>query len=493
MNTPSESRWARVTALFAEAAEIPRTERAAFLASACNDDPSIAQEVTSLLDAHDRASNQGFLEAPAAALDPTLLDDDGSALVGKRLGPYSIEEVIGRGGMGVVFRAEDTRLGRAVALKIVPPRLTTDEGLRERLRREARAAAALSHPAIATVFALEECDGQWVLASELVRGRTLREELADGPLPPDRLLATLRSVASALAAAHAAGIVHRDLKPENIRRATGGDIKVLDFGIARVTGSGPAERVRPHTATGLIVGTPGYMAPEQLQGIAADPRADVFAFGVLAYELATGRHPFGGGDAASLLSALLEGRTPLVAEAIAPAPLDAVVRRCLRARREERYGSAVDLLRDLERLDDPPHALVGAAGLRWWQVHQLAIGALHAAAVAALWPARHVFVAPWGAIVFYAALALATLSVTMRVNLWFTSRYQLSEVQSQRARVAIPVTISELLLDVVLIVAALRAASAEHVVGPLLLVFAIVSLVSLIVIEPATTRSAYRV
>jgi len=169
-----------------------------------------------------------------------------------------------------------------------------------------------------------------------------------------------------------------------------------------------------------------------------------------------------------------------------------VIRRCLRARRDERYASAVELLDDLGRIDSVETGTGATHGLRWWQVHQLAIAVLHTVAAAALWPARHSFPVPWGAVVFYVALACATVSVTLRSNLWFTSRYQFSQLHRQRRRVAISLSVSELILDVLLVIAAATAASAERVVAPLLLVLAIVSLISLLVIEPATTRAAYR-
>ena len=159
---------------------------------------------------------------------------------------------------------------------------------RERLTREARAAASLTHPSIATIYALEELDGSLYLVSELVRGQTLRDELARGPLPPERLLPTLIELASGLAAAHAAGIVHRDFKPENIVRCLDGRVKILDFGLARLAASEPRL-----TQTGTALGTPGYMPPEQLAGQDVDARTDVFAFGVVAWELATGVHPLG--------------------------------------------------------------------------------------------------------------------------------------------------------------------------------------------------------
>ena len=176
-----------------------------------------------------------FLEAPAWAVAADLMVDDEPSLVGRQVGSYKILEEIGRGGMGVVYAARDERLGRMVALKALPPEYTRDRRHRERLAREARAAAAFTHESIATVFALEEIDGELYIASELVQGETLRAELARGPFAPGRLIATLVEIASGLAAAHSRNIIHRDLKPENIIRRTDGHIKILDFGLARIT------------------------------------------------------------------------------------------------------------------------------------------------------------------------------------------------------------------------------------------------------------------
>jgi serine/threonine protein kinase len=201
--------------------------------------------------------------------------------------------------------------GRQVAIKVLTPEFTRDATRRERLTREARAAAALSHPAIATIFALEEIDGDLYIVSELVRGRTLRQELAGGPVPVERLMPTLIDIASALCAAHQQGIVHRDLKPENIVRREDGQIKILDFGLASVEGANKQTTTRL-TQSGIALGTPGYMAPEQVSGGPVDARTDLFAFGVLAWELATGEHPFGADHAALLarMADLMEGRVP---------------------------------------------------------------------------------------------------------------------------------------------------------------------------------------
>ena len=471
------NRWQRVGELLAQALERPVTERAAFVRGAAAGDASLEAELLSLIDAHERASTSGFLERPAAALDPSLLDEEPSRLVGRTIGPYVIRSEIGRGGMGVVFCAEDVRLGRSVALKAVAPELARDPRMRERLRREARAAAALSHPAIATVYALEELDGDLFIASEYVEGGTLREEVSRGPLAPAAALEAARTIAGALAAAHVRGIVHRDLKPDNIVRREDGQLKVMDFGLAREVHAQAAAAQTRLTVAGHAPGTPGYMAPEQLRGDPGDMRADVYAFGILMYELATGRHPYDDGDARVMLS---------------PAVLDRVVRRCLRVAAHERYASGIEVLAALtaagvhQSAEHEP-----SRALWWWQFHQLAVVALHAAMVAAVWPARHWFAPPWGTIVFYAALALETAAVTMRLHLWFSSRFQWDLLAVERRRVHWPLAALDLAFQALLLTVGLAAARVDAPTAPVFFVAAIASFLTLLLIEPATSKAAF--
>ncbi len=229
----NSDRWQAVNALFHAALEVDGPEREALLRTRAEADPELVEEVRSLLARHQPGAK--FLEAPAWAVAASLMADDAPSLVGKKVGSYQILEEIGRGGMGVVYAARDERLGRTVALKALPPEYTRDRRHRDRLAREARAAAAFTHESIATVFALEEIDGELYIASELVEGDTLRAELARGPVASDRLIATLVDIASGLSAAHRRNIIHRDLKPENLIRRTDGHIKILDFGLARIT------------------------------------------------------------------------------------------------------------------------------------------------------------------------------------------------------------------------------------------------------------------
>lgn len=485
-------RWKQVTDLFHAALERDASERAAFLASATTGDPDLRREVESLLAAH--SSSSGFLDTPAWGVAPELILGEDDSLVGRTIGPYRVLEEIGRGGMGLVYAAEDTRLGRQVALKALAPDYASDHARRERLRREARAAAALTHPSIATIYALEEIDGALYIVSELVRGRTLREELADGPLPPDRLRQTLTEIAEALAAAHAQGIVHRDLKPENVMRAADGRVKVLDFGLARSTDAEAEATMTQLTQAGQTVGTPGYMAPEQLSGGEIDARTDVFAFGILATELATGEHPFGP-DSASMLrrmTLLMEGKS-LSAPAGWSAPeLESVARRCLRAAPAERYASGEELLlaiREARGHAPAPAPVSNERSLWWWQFHQVAIAVTLAALPAIAWSIRQPIGAPWGSRVFFAALVLATVSISARMNLLFTSRVHRGGLPHQRSVVFPWVAFTDAALALLMIAAAFALEGQDAVAG-ITIALGTVILVSVAFIEPATTRAA---
>ncbi len=488
-------RWRQINDLFHDVLERDAPGRQQLLDAASASDPELAGEVRSLLAVHE--STAGFLDEPAWAVAPELiLDSPGTSLAGTQVGPYRIVREIGRGGMGIVYEAEDTRLRRMVALKALPAEYTQDPMRRERLTREAQAAAALTHPSIATIYALDELDGVLFLVAELVRGDTLRTELGRGPIAADRLLPTLLQIASGLAAAHDAGIVHRDLKPENIIRCGDGRVKILDFGVARMTDPGQVTHLRL-TQTGMAIGTPGYMAPEQLDGKDVDARADIFAFGVVAWELATGMHPFGT-SAAELLARmtdLLDGRPVTGVDALPIRGLDAILRRCLRQNPADRFTSGNDLLIALERLQTGtvPIAAVPATVDRgavwWWQFHQ----GLMAVVIASL-PVVTWFLRGWSATagprIFLAVLALSTISVTIRLNLLFTSRVRFAQVASQRARVYPAMAAAEAALGILLLVGAALVAGSNDGLAAVLVTLAVATVASLGIIEPATTAAA---
>ncbi len=279
---------------------------------------------------------------------------------GKKLGPYEVVASLGAGGMGEVYRARDPRLGREVAIKVLPQRLSSSPDFRARFEREARTLSRLNHPHICTLHDVGHDSGIDYLVMELIEGETLAARLEHGPLPIDRLLALAAQIAAALVEAHRAGLVHRDLKPSNLM-LTGSGVKLLDFGLARpaeplaAAGGAPSQAPTVHqplTTAGAIVGTFQYMAPEQIEGREADARTDVFALGCVLYEMATGSRPFSGGDGVAILASMLRDRPePLTARNSAmPHGLEHIVARCLERDPARRYGTVAEFAADLDRL-----------------------------------------------------------------------------------------------------------------------------------------------
>ncbi len=309
----TSERWRLVERLYHDALERPAAERPAFLAEACAGDEALGFDVQSLLD---QPSMPGFLEEPALAVAAALAAASAAetpepSWVGRHIGVYHLQSLLGRGGMGEVYRAHDTRLGRDVALKLLPPGFTADADRLTRFTREARLLASLNHPNIGTIHGFEEAEGMRALVLELVEGDTLADRVARGPLPIPETLAIARQIADALEAAHDKGVVHRDLKPANIKITPDGVVKVLDFGLAKSDPGGASELANSPTITvggtvaGLILGTAAYMSPEQARGRAVDKRADVWAFGCVLYELLTGRAAFPGETASDTIGAIL--------------------------------------------------------------------------------------------------------------------------------------------------------------------------------------------
>jgi serine/threonine protein kinase/Tol biopolymer transport system component len=280
---------------------------------------------------------------------------------GSKLGPYDIQSAIGAGGMGEVYRARDARLNRDVAIKILPASFSSDPDRLQRFAQEARAAAALSHPNILSIYDIGDDHGAPYVVSELLEGETLRDRLRNGPLNSRKAIEYARQLASGLAAAHEKGIVHRDLKPENIFITNDGRVKILDFGLAKLTrpeaaDSGNEATQTQHIATdaGTVMGTVGYMAPEQVRGKPADPRSDIFAFGAILYEMLSGKRAFHGDSSADTMSAILKEDPPDLTETnrnVSPA-LERVVRHCLEKNPAERFQSARDITFNLDALSD---------------------------------------------------------------------------------------------------------------------------------------------
>jgi serine/threonine protein kinase/tetratricopeptide (TPR) repeat protein len=276
-------------------------------------------------------------------------------LIGKELSHFKITAELGSGAMGVVYRAEDTTLGREVALKVLPEEMAADPERLERFKREAQAIAALNHPNIVTIYSVEEADGVNLLTMELVEGRSLDQILPTGGFELDRLFPLAIQIADALAAAHDKGIVHRDLKPANVMVTGDGRVKVLDFGLAKLAEQEEAaEETQLMTQAGMVLGTVPYMSPEGVQGQLVDHRSDIFSLGILLYEMATGSRPFQGDNPASVISAVLKDQPPLVTEVKADLPnhLGGIIKRCLEKDRDRRYQSTKDVRNELETLHD---------------------------------------------------------------------------------------------------------------------------------------------
>jgi hypothetical protein len=340
----SPERWQRVKDLCSAALSVDPAGRDTFLTQQCQGDAALGAEVRSLLSCAARA--EGFLETPAGCREAARSEPD---LVGQRILHYDILEKIGEGGMGVVYRAEDTRLGRLVALKFLSDALSGDVQALDRFRREARSISALNHPRICTLHDVGEHDGRTFLVLEYIAGETLAAVLARGPLPVDRALDIAIQVAEGLEAAHTRGIVHRDLKPGNVMvTATGA--KLLDFGLAKAAAASRAMESLESAPTSItdstsILGTIPYMAPEQLEARPVDARTDIWALGAILYEMVTGQRAFDAASQASLIASILDGAPPRVAAVAPQTPplLDHVVARCLAKPPGERWAGAREL------------------------------------------------------------------------------------------------------------------------------------------------------
>jgi serine/threonine protein kinase/Flp pilus assembly protein TadD len=353
-------RWLELKEIVGGALDLPDEKRAAYLDQACGRNAELRSDVEDMLRSHELNGN--FLETPAIGVLHGLSDSgDGQSWIGRTVGSYRVVEEIGHGGMGVIYRAKDLRLGRDVALKFLPPEIAETAEARARFQREAHAASALNHPNICTIYAVDECSGYPFIAMELLKGRTLKEITAQGPLPIDRLLEFTIQIADALDAAHAEGIVHRDIKPSNIFITDRGQAKVLDFGLAkralsehRAPGTIEADESVPGqlTRTGAAMGTLSYMSPEQSRGEELDARTDIFSFGSVIYEMATGEKAFPGKTAAIILDAILN-RAPVPPSGLdcgLPTKLEEIISKALAKDRDLRYQHAADMRGELQRL-----------------------------------------------------------------------------------------------------------------------------------------------
>ncbi|MDQ3818743.1 MAG: serine/threonine protein kinase, partial [Acidobacteriota bacterium] len=347
--------WQRIKEIFHSAIELEPGARARSLDSACAEDERLRKEVESLISAHEKEGS--FIDSPAYEVAAGLLADGvGDALVGRQINHYRILSPLGAGGMGEVYLAQDTKLGRRVALKLLPESFTKDEDRLQRFQQEARTASALNHPNIVTIYEIGEDGARQYIATELIEGETLRESLAAGALETVDALDITLQAASALAAAHEAGVVHRDVKPENIMIRRDRFVKVLDFGLAKLAlrkaaalDSTAPTRMRGNTSPGVVMGTVNYMSPEQARGLSVDERTDIWSLGVVLYEMLAGGLPFKGETPTDVTVSILE-REPAALTALSaevPAELEWIVKKALRKDRDERYQTVREMIGDL--------------------------------------------------------------------------------------------------------------------------------------------------
>ena len=345
--------WKQVDALLDAALDLPEGEREQFVLRETSEDPRLREEVLSLLTAQSQAAH--FMERPAMRVAAQALARDSNltsheSMIGKTVGDYRIERPLGSGGMGEVYLAHDRKLNRKAALKILPRHFVADVERADRFKREAWALSALNHPALITIYEVGESAGVNFIAMEFVAGRTLSSML-DGGLGLKESLVIASQVAEALAAAHQAGVVHRDIKPDNIMVRADGYVKLLDFGLAKLTEVAGVEHAAL-TQAGTAMGTLAYMSPEQASGESIDHRTDIWSLGVVLYETITGRKPFDGGDRRATVNAILSGNVTPVSDSdpTLPAELDSILDKALEKERDLRYQTAADFHADLKRL-----------------------------------------------------------------------------------------------------------------------------------------------
>ena len=349
-------RWQQVKEIFNSAINYRPEERSSFISQACSGDEALRSEVESLIASHERTGS--FIDEPALGAAAAFIAGEAELQPGRTLGSYEILSFISRGGMGEVYLAEDKRLGRKVALKRLPSTFVKDNDRLRRFEQEARAASALNHPNIITIFEIRQAGSSHVIATEFVEGETLRARLHRSGLSLSETLDVVIQVADALSAAHKAGIIHRDIKPENIMLRPDGYVKVLDFGLAKLSEEAPpataaeAPTIQVRTGSGIVIGTAGYMSPEQARGLTVDSRSDIFSLGAMLYEMVARRKPFEGDTPSDTLASILRSDPPPLSRVTPglPSELSRIVTKCLKKDREERYQVVKDLWLDLKAL-----------------------------------------------------------------------------------------------------------------------------------------------
>jgi serine/threonine protein kinase len=355
-------RWRDIESLYHSACELEPEDRRSYLDRVCASDDTLRREVESLLDNDEMA--KAFLESDGQ--DGRHEGLEASVPAGEQIGPYLVLEFLRAGGMGEVYKARDVRLDRTVAIKFLPRAFAQDPAALERFQREARAASALNHSRICTIHDLGDYQGRPFLVMEFLEGESLRDRIAGKPVPIPELVHLALQICDALQAAHAKGIVHRDIKPGNIFVTSSGQIKILDFGLAKLIAEPHSAAATMMTETGTAVigvtltspralmGTPAYLSPEQARSEEVDTRTDIFSFGVVLYQMATGRPTFRGETSGELIGAILH-QTPVKPSALnpaVPAGLERIILKTLEKDRTARYQSAGELLADLSRLHE---------------------------------------------------------------------------------------------------------------------------------------------
>jgi serine/threonine protein kinase/Tol biopolymer transport system component len=352
-------RWQQVKEVFNSAIRYQAEKRESYLSEACSGDNALRSEVESLLASHEQSGN--FIDEPAYQFVAESFIEERSELhPGQQVESYEILSFLSRGGMGEVYLAHDRRLNRKVALKLLPASFTKDNDRLRRFEQEARAASALNHPNIITIYEIFQTQSAHLLATEFVEGQTLRERLVRSPLSLLESLNIAIQIADALSVAHKAGIIHRDIKPENVMLRPDGYVKVLDFGLAKLNEqSNPAEAptIQVRTGSGVVMGTAGYMSPEQARGFQVDERSDIFSLGAVLYEMLARRKPFAGETPSDTLASILRSEPEPLQQIVPniPAELLRIVNKVLRKDREERYQVVKELLLDLKALKEELH------------------------------------------------------------------------------------------------------------------------------------------
>jgi len=424
------AQWHQIESLYNQALEIEEAQRAAFLREACGSDRDLQRNMEELLAEGPKA--ESFLEKAAlqeiAHEFSATADSAWPAWTGRQVGNYQFLSLLGVGGMGEVYRAHDTKLKRDVAIKILPGEASLDSDRVGRFHREAEVLASLNHPNIAAIYDLEEAEGSFFLVLELVEGETLAERLKGGAIPLDEVLQIATQIVDGLAAAHERGIIHRDLKPANIKRTPEGKVKVLDFGLAKAfavesVDTPPANppNQTPSSTPGMILGTTGYMSPEQASGTAVDRRTDIFAFGAVLYEMLSGEPAFPGENASAILAAVIRSEPDWrKLPANTPAGIRRLLRRCLQKDRNRRLQTAGDARIEIDEAAHEPQldadilqSVQSGKRLAW---ATLALAGLIVVS-AAVWMRRALSAVPDASISTEARLELSTPPTTEPVSL----------------------------------------------------------------------------